>query len=64
MLTTTNCFRPGAFRVLGERDNHYTTETSSMHVTTVDLINSICYRQMIAPGLVAKYFPPGLEHIC
>ena len=31
---------PGAFRVLGERDNHYTTETTWKHVTTVDLIYS------------------------
>lgn len=23
---------PGTFRVLGERDNHYTTETAQMHL--------------------------------
>lgn len=26
-------FEPGTFRVLGERDNHYTTETSDRKVS-------------------------------
>ena len=27
-------FEPGTFRVLGERDNHYTTETADRSVAT------------------------------